>query len=588
MVLSKEGISSKDTTKNAYRVFDTRIGCLQSFFIAFIVVLVIYLFLIQIIDVRHYRDRSKKQRAGKAFVLRGEIIDRNKMKLASDKTSFDVYAHRKYFDHPPKELAEILSPYLDIPASKLTTLLSNEENDVILLKKDVERKAVEKILSKHLREISCDVKNKRIYPQGSLAAHVLGYYNADANIAAGIEQIAKGYLEYTDNNLRYEKTQKGDVIYTLATNPEDLSAPIKGSTLQLTIDSAIQHISEKALYKMIQKTNAPRGAVIVIEPSTGEILAFAVYPYYDPNNYGKYTYNEMKNWAITDVYPPGSTFKIFTIASGFINKKINKFTKVLDTGKIKIGWWEIKNYDYSKFPNPGLIDLVYLFLHSSNVGSVRVANLMTSQEFYDALNMFNFGEKTGIDLPGESSGLLPKAKGWDSSTHGSMGYGYGASVTAIQMAAAISAIANKGVWITPHVIKYSPEELESKVVKRRVMEEQDALDLTDLLVQALDKGSSVVKMDDFSIAAKTGTSRRPLDNGIGYSNKLYTSMIGFLPASDPKVAIYVVVDSPSGYEIWGSTVAAPIFKEVSTDIVKILNLYPDRSKEGKNGIKQDN
>ena len=585
MVL-KDGINNKD--KNAYRIFDTRIGCLQSFFIIFITILVVYLFLIQIADVRHYRDRSKKQRAGKAFVLRGEIIDRNKMKLASDKTSFDVYAHRKFFDHKPQELAEILSPYLDMPASRLVSLLSSGENDVILLKKDVDRKVAEQIMARRLREISCDVKNKRIYPQGSLASHILGYYNADANIAGGIEQIAKDYLEYTDNNLRYEKTQRGDVIYSLTTNPEDLSAPIRGATLQLTIDSAIQHISEKALYKTIQRTSALRGAVIVMEPSSGEILALAVYPYYDPNDFGKYTYNEMKNWAITDVYPPGSTFKIFTVASGFINKKVDKFTKVLDTGKIKIGWWEIKNFNYDKFPNPGLIDLVHLFLNSSNVGSVRVANLMSSQEFYDALYTFNFGEKTGIDLPGESQGLLPKAKTWDTSTHGSMGYGYGASVTAIQMAGAISAIANKGVWVTPHVIKYSPEELNSKVARRRVMEEQDAIDLTDLMVQAMDKGTSIVKMDDFSVAAKTGTSRRPLDNGIGYSNKLYTSMIGFLPASDPKVAIYVVVDSPSGYEIWGSTVAAPIFKEVATDVVKILNLYPDRPKEGKHGIKQNN
>lgn len=587
MVLNKDGNSNKDT-KSAYKIFDTRIGCLQSFFIAFISILVVYLFLVQIVDVRHYRDRSKKQRAGKAFVLRGEIIDRNKMKLASDKTSFDVYAHRKYFDHSPRELAEILSLHLDMPVSRLVTLLSNEENDVILLKKDVERKTAEQIISKHLREISCDVKNKRIYPQGSLASHILGYYNSDADIAGGIEYIAKDYLEYSDNNLRYEKTQKGDVIYSLNTNPEDLSAPIKGSTLQLTIDSAIQHISEKALYKAIQKNSALRGAVIVMEPSSGEILAMAVYPHYDPNNFAKYSYAEMKNWAITDVYPPGSTFKIFTVACGFVNKKINKFSKVLDTGKIKIGWWEIKNYDYDKFPNPGLIDLVWLFQHSSNVGSVKVANLMSSQEYYDALHMFNFGEKTVIDLPGESQGLLPKAKTWDASTHGSMGYGYGASVTAIQMAAAISAIANKGVWVTPHVIKYSPEELESKVVRRRVMEEQDAIDLADLLVQSMDKGTSVAKMDDFSVAAKTGTSKRPLDNGIGYSNKLYTSMIGFLPATDPKVAIYVVVDSPSTGGAWGSTVAAPVFKEVATDVVKILNLYPDRAKEGKHGIKQNN
>lgn len=574
-------------SKDNFRSFDTRIGCLQSFFIAFISILIVYLFLIQIVDIRHYRDRAKRQRANKLFVLRGEIIDRNRFKLASDKTSFDVYANRAYFDHTPAELAEILSPHLSIPVAKLTTMLSNEENRVILLKKDVERKVAEQIRAKKLREISCEVKNKRIYPQGALAAHILGYYNADADIAGGIEYIAKDYLEYVDNNITYEKTQKGDIIYNLSTNPEDLTAPIKGATLQLTIDSAIQHISEKALYKAIQKTHALRGAVIVMEPKTGEILAMAVYPYYDPNNYSKYSFVEMKNWAITDVYPPGSTFKVLTVASGLINNVINKNSKILDTGKIKIGWWEIKNYDYSNTPNPGLIDLIYLFVHSSNVGSAKIANMMSSQEFYDTLHMFNFGEKTGIDLPGESSGLLPKPKNWDTATHGSMGYGYGASVTAIQMVAAVSAIANKGIWVTPHVIKYKPDELEGKIAKRRVMEEQDAIDLTNLLTKAMDEGKSVAKMDDFRVAAKTGTSRRPTENGVGYSNKLYTSMVGFLPASDPKVAIYVVIDSPSGEGIWGSTVAAPVFKEVAADIVKIMNLSPDKIKETRDGIKQN-
>lgn len=571
---------SKD---NYSRRFDTRIGCLQGFFIGFIAILLTYLFLVQIFDIRKCKDRAKRQRANKLFVLRGEIIDRNRFKLASDKTSFDVYANRTYYDHSASELAEILSPYLEIPVSKLTTMLANENNNVILLKKDVERKVAEQIRAKRLREISCEVKNKRIYPQGTLASHILGYYNSDADIAGGIEYIAKNYLEYVDNNITYEKTQKGDVIYNLSTNPEDLSAPIKGATLQLTIDSAIQHISEKALNKAIQKTRALRGAVIVMEPKTGEILALAVYPYYDPNNYSKYSFVEMKNWAITDVYPPGSTFKVLTVASGFINKKINKNTRILDTGKIKIGWWEIKNYDYNITPNPGLIDLVYLFVHSSNVASVKVANLMTSQEFYDTLRMFNFGEKTGIDLPGESSGILPKPKNWDTATHGSMGYGYGASVTAIQMAAAVSAIANKGVWVTPHVIKYGPEELATKVARRRVMEEVDAADLTKLLTDSMEESKSTVKMEDFKIAAKTGTSRRPNENGVGYSNKLYTSMVGFLPATDPKAVIYVVIDSPSGEGIWGSTVAAPVFKEVTTDIVKILNLNPDKFGGKKNG-----
>jgi len=560
--------------KDKYRDFDKRIGCLQFCFLAFIVLFLIYLFLLQIFDIRHYREKAKSQRASKIFVLRGEILDRNGFKLAVDETSFDVYAHKKYYDYTPNELADKLYPYIGGDKAVLVQKLSSNEG-VTLLKKSIPRKSAEAIRALKLREISLEVKNKRAYPQGSLASHVLGYYNSDADVAAGIEYIAKGYLEYIDKNITHEKTPNGDLIYNLSTNPEDVTAPIKGKTLTLTIDSAVQHICEKYLYSSMQKTHAIRGAVIVMDPNNGEILALAAYPYYDPNNYNKYSLLEMKNWALTDVYPPGSTFKIITVASAFINGKINKDTQILDTGKIKIGWWEIQNHDYINGKAPGLIDLVYLFQHSSNVASVKVAQKMDDQEFYDTLEMFNFGQKTGVDLPAESAGILPKPKNWDAATHGSMGYGYGTSVTAIQMAAAVSAIANGGEWITPHVIKYDKKEAEEKIIRRRIMTPEMSKDLTDILVESIDRSKSIARMKDFRLAAKTGTSRRPKDNGVGYTNKMYTSMVGYLPASDPKILIYIVIDSAKG-DVWGSTVAAPIFKDIATELAKIMNLTPDR------------
>jgi cell division protein FtsI/penicillin-binding protein 2 len=440
----------------------------------------------QVLDIRKFKNRAK-QRADKAFDLRGEIIDRKGLKLASDKTTFALYAHPKYYDHTPQELAHFLSPIINMPYDTLVSKLSNKNSRTIVIKKEISRKTAESIKKMGYREFSFDAKNKRTYPQGILASHVLGYYNQNADIAAGVEQTAKNLLEYSDKSITYERTGDGDIIYTFSTNPEDLTAPKKGETLQLTIDSAIQHVCEKYLYKKVQETGAKRGAAIVMDPTNGEILAMAIYPYYDPNEYSKYS-EELKNWALTDVYPPGSTFKVITVVSGLISGKINKNSRIQDTGKMKVGWWEIKNYDYDKFPNPGLIDLVYLFVHSSNVGSAKIAMMLGDQEFYDILKMLNFGSKTGIDLPGESSGLLPSPKRWDSATHAAMGYGYGASVTAIQMVSAVSAIANKGVWVTPHVIKYSPEEAEEKIARRRVMEEQTAADLTDLLVKSVDKG----------------------------------------------------------------------------------------------------
>ena len=554
---------------------DRRIGCLQSIFYITCFLLAIYLFLLQVCDIRHCKGKAKLQRTSKMYVLRGEIVDRYGFKLAADKTTFILYAHPDYYDHEPHELAEILSPYVKIPVRELTKKLSQNKK-IITVKKDIDRKTIREIKKKGLRELSYEVKNRRIYPQGSLAAHILGFYNPNANTAGGIEHRAKNYLEYVDKTITYEKAPNGDIIYNISVNPADVSAPAKGKTLTLTIDSAAQHVCEKYLQNAIQKFHALRAAAIVLDPKTGEILALAVAPTYNPNEYGKYTMQELKNWAITDVYPPGSTFKIITVACGLANRKINKNSKINDTGKMKLGWWDITNYDYRSKGAPGMIDLVYLFEHSSNIGSLKIARMMTSKEFYDSLKMFNFGEKTGIDLPGESAGLLPDPKNWDVATHGAMGYGYGASVTAIQMASAVGAIANKGVWVTPHLIKYTPEEAETKIVKRRVMEEQMAKDLTQLLVKSIENGKNTAKMDDFYIAAKTGTSRKGFGTGRGI-NKLYTSMIGFFPATDPKAVLYVIVDSPQGEGIWGSTVAAPVFKEIATELVRILNLNPDKN-----------
>ena len=560
-----------------FKMLDRRLGCWQVGFAIFAIALIVHLFCLQVLDLKHYRIKAKRQRMANTFVMRGDIYDRNGIKLATDKVLFDIFLRKADMeDHSPEELAQMLSPILHLPYSTLLKMIK-QDAPFVLLKKGADRETRDKIAELHLREIPMDKKNIRIYPQGALASHVLGYYNFDAEIAAGVEQSAKEKLERVDRKSSVEKTPNGDIIYNFATDPLLTTAPLKGESVTLTIDTAVQHVCEQELYKAISKFKALRGVVIVMNPRNGEILGYAAYPYYDPNNFKKANYTQLKNWAITDIFPPGSTFKILTVASAMELGKINKYTKINDTGKIKVGWWNIENYDYRKRPNPGMISLEYLFEHSSNVGSVRVAQTMTSTEFYNQLKKFGFGSKTGIDLPGESVGLIKKPHKWDVSDHASMGYGYGASVTAIQMASAISAIANDGVRVTPHVIKYSDAEAEQKIKHVQVMSKEHANAVTDVLVNSINNGKSKIKMEKYNIAAKTGTSRKPKENGSGYTNKLYTSAIGYLPASDPEIWIYVMIDSAQGYEIWGSTVAVPVFKEIATQLVHILNLTPDKN-----------
>lgn len=564
-----------DDKINRFRTFDKRLGCWQVSFAVFAALMIIYLFLIQVVDIKNYRLRAKRQRSSRTFVMRGDIFDRNGIKLASDKISYDVYAHPADYDHSPEELAKLLAPHLKISKSVLLSKLSRNDR-VITLKKDIDRPSAQGIKKLGLREISLGKKNTRIYPQGSLASHILGYYNFDADIASGVELTAKSQLEHVEKNVQTERTPDGNVIYSFSTDPVATTKPLKGKSLTLTIDTAIQHICEQELYKMILKKQALRGTAIVMNPRNGEILAYAVYPYYDPNKYKSASQMQIKNWTLTDVLPPGSTFKTITVASSMALGKIGPNTKILDTGKIKVGWWDIKNYDYSKRPYPGWINLEYLFEHSSNVGSVKVAQSMTSQEFYGMLRRFGLGAKTGIDLPGESVGLLPNWKKWDSSTHASMGYGYGASVTPIQMVSAVSALANNGVRVTPHIIKYPPEEAENKIFSTQVMSAQTANSITKILATSINNSKAPVKLEKYNVAAKTGTSKKPKENAVGYSNKLYTSVIGYLPASDPKILIYVLVDSASGYDVWGSTVAAPVFREIASQTARIMNLKSDK------------
>lgn len=557
------------------RTLDKIIGFLHIFFVGFMVLLIIYLFFVQVIDVGKYRARARSQRVGRIFSMRGDIYDRNGIKLATDKVYSDVYAHPADYDHTPEELAKMLAPILKMPKNQLLQKLK-KPGPVITLKKDIDRNTTKEIAKLHLREISLGKKNTREYPQGTLAAHVLGYYNFDADIANGIEYTAKDRLEHVVNTVKFQKTRDGKIIYDFMTDPVATTTNPKGEDVILTIDAAIQHICEKEIEKKVNETRADGGSVIVMNPKNGEILAYAVYPTFDPNNYRKATPTQLKNWTLTDVFPPGSTFKTITVASAMELGKINAQSKVLDTGKMTIGKWEIKNHDYHIHPYPGMISLEYLFEHSSNIGSINIARMMSPIEFYGVLKKFGYGNKTGIDLPGESSGLLPYWAHWDQGIHATMAYGYGTSVTAMQMISAVQAIANNGVKVTPHIIKYSQEEYDNKIHYTQVIKPETAQAVTNLLVASIENSKSEVKMDKYKVAEKTGTSRKPNRNGSGYSSYLYTSSIGYLPASDPQVLIYVIVDSPKEGAIWGSTVAAPVFKEVATQVARIMNLKPDK------------
>lgn len=232
------------------RTFDKVVGFLHIFFIVFMTLLIIYLFFVQVIDVGKYRARARSQRVGRIFSMRGDIFDRNGIKLATDKVYSDVYAHPADYDHTPEELAKMLAPILKIPKNVLLQKLK-KPGPVITLKKDIDRSSAKEIAKLHLREISLGKKNTREYPQGTLAAHVLGYYNFDADIANGVEYTAKDRLEHVVNTVKFQKTRDGKIIYDFTTDPVATTTNPKGENITLTIDAAIQHVCEKEIEKMV-------------------------------------------------------------------------------------------------------------------------------------------------------------------------------------------------------------------------------------------------------------------------------------------------------------------------------------------------
>ena len=265
-------------------------GWMEILYAVLVVILLIHLFVLQVFDFHRYRERGKMQRASHDFALRGDIYDRNGIKLATDRIYYNIYARPVDYSkrENPQKIAELFSPVLNIPEQTLYKTLSNKNIKVIAVKKNVDRDTAEKIMKiiahNNFRSISLDKKDERDYPQGVFASHVLGFFNADAEVSNGVELSAKDKLEHVVKTTAYQQTRDGKIIYNFSTDPVAPTTNPKGQDVYLTIDAAIQHVCEKELTKMIAEKDALRGSVIVMNPKNGEILAYAVYPTYDPNN----------------------------------------------------------------------------------------------------------------------------------------------------------------------------------------------------------------------------------------------------------------------------------------------------------------
>lgn len=506
---------------------------------------------------------------------RGTIYDRKKRELAVSVEVDSVYARPGKIKNK-KEIAKKLSPILNVSYRSLKRKLVSDR-PFVWLKRRISPLQSTQVKNLNLEGIGYIEESKRFYPNRELASHCLGFAGIDLKGLEGIELEYDSYLKGTPGYLLVERDALGRNIYTK--NIKQVSAT-KGYNLQLTIDKTIQYLVEKALEEGVKKHKAKAGIAIVMVPQTGEILALAVRPTFNPNNFWDYSPSQWRNRAVTDVFEPGSTFKIFLIASALEEG----IFQPQDIFYCENGSYPLEDrviHDAHKY---GWLTLTKIIKYSSNIGACKIAENLGKKPFYRYIRKFGFGSKTDIDLPGESNGLLTLPYKWSRIHLGTISFGQGISISPIQLITAFSAIANQGMLMKPYLVKaifnnkgeiikeFHPESRE------RTITQHTSKQVVSILKTVVAKGGTGENafIPGFEIAGKTGTAQKVDPEIKNYSNsKMISSFIGFLPADNPKLTILIIIDEPQGIP-YGGTVAAPIFKEAASQIIRYLNIPPNQ------------
>jgi stage V sporulation protein D (sporulation-specific penicillin-binding protein) len=517
---------------------------------------------------------------------RGDILYQDSYPLAVDQTTFTLHVFKPDLIVSTKELITKLAPIIfqdqetqeeqeriATEKKRLASLLESELLWVPIAKK-ISQEEQERIIQAGISGTHFAKDFSRHYPQESQASHLLGFVGKNTqgeNVGYfGIEGFYDEVLKGKDGLIIQEKDALGDPIVlgeSKRTEPQD------GANLTLFLDRQIQWAAEKHLKEGVEQYQAKSGVVIISDPNTGGILAMASYPNFDPNQYAQTDPELFNNPAISQVFEPGSIFKIVTMASALDQKVITPETicSICD-GPVQIGEHQIKTWNNEYRPNSNMRQVLE---HSDNVGLVFVGQELGRKNFLDFLVKFGFGQKTGIDLQGEATGTIKEPDQWYDFELATATFGQGLGVTAIQMTQAVNAIANGGYLIKPKLVKTitSPAKTtQPSIEKKRIISQEAAGDITEMMVGVV-KNSTIPWTDgQVQIAGKTGTAQIFINNQYD-PNKTIASFVGFAPAKDPEFTMLVVLFEPSA-SVWGSRTAAPIWFNIAKDIFLIKSINP--------------
>ncbi len=548
---------------------DRRVRILLSILVLSLLAIAARLIFIQGVEAKKYKALARKQRIYCVELApdRGILYDRDRQEMAISLNTKTVYA-TPYHIKRPSEVATKLSKILEIDRKELLDQLTRDDCGFVYLARKIDPKKASVVEKLEIEGLGLLEESKRYYPYKSLAANVVGFVGTENNGLSGLELYLNKYLRGLPGQIIAEK--------------DPLGRAIPGGFTKLTPSTDgnkdIQYKAEVELSNCVKENHAKGGSVVVMNPSTGEIYALANVPNFDLNNFSKAEADSYRNRAVTDIYEPGSTFKMI-IASAAIEEGIFTPTSWFHLpGTIRVGGKIIGEAHPRPPKDFTFTDIVK---YSSNVGAVTISLKLGKEKLYKYFVAFGLTEKTGIDFPGEVKGYVPPPEAWSGSTIGTVPFGQGISVTSLQLARAFAAIANNGMMVKPYlvskvvsprgrVIMTATQENEKQVVSPRTAQEIRHI-LEKVVVGGTGKGAQI---PGYKVAGKTGTAQKPKENGRGYDpGRHVASFIGFAPADDPKVLVSVMIDEPQD-AIWGGAVAAPVFKNVTEFSLHHLKIQP--------------
>jgi cell division protein FtsI (penicillin-binding protein 3) len=510
---------------------------------------------------------------------RGMIYDRNGEKLAMSVLADSVCADPTRINDQVKVSRQVAS-ILNLDYATVFKRISEPKSFCWLARKISQQQAAQ-VEAADIEGVFLIKEPKRFYPNGQLAAHLIGFSGFDAEGLEGLEKKYDQYLKGKPEKLTWARDAKGKKLFLHVEH--DVSPKGGGANLVLTIDSRIQYLVETHLKEAVLDKGAKGGVAIVMDPKTGEILALANEKGFNPNNIKGLTSESWKNRAITDSFDPGSTFKPFLVAAALEEKVVRESDRFFcENGNYKIANRVIREANRKRH---GYLPVRDILKYSSNIGSAKIAEKLGREKFYSYIKNFGFGSRTGIDLSGEAAGVLMPVKRWTKVDTANIGFGQGISVTAIQLISAISAIANGGVLMKPYIVRgltdknNNPVKMYAPETVRRVVSQETAKRLTAMLTEVVGAEDGTGKrahITNVAVAGKTGTAQKFDFARGGYSSeRVRTSFIGFFPSDNPQVAILVMLDEPQR-DKWGGVAAAPVFKNIGE---QILNCFKTNIRE---------